>query len=316
MRGCRQAESTVSSGERGKGDSGGGYLDVPIGYGILRDPWMIFRDLKIIWSAINCMTGWYGTCIRGRSSLMRNGRMWPKKQRHLTPMDDPSQRGDYWDANSLDPQSKLLVSLVPGHRTTRTIHQVVADAAERLAAKAELPALVYRWRTDLSRSDCSYLWSSLSRAASRPPRPTPGPTGADPPSAGVCPGFQTSARGADPTGGSPTDLWQGQIGSSRGRLGLDESQHQRHRAVQPDRSDAQRTKGCAKRCAFRVGRIGMMPSVGLVLCATIFIIRIGHCDSGRKKADGNTGVRRWPPASPIISIPQLELMRLCPVGLR
>ena len=64
-----------------------------------------------------------------------------KKQRHLTPRDDPSQRGDYWDANSLDPQSKLLVSLVPGRRTTETLHQVVADAAERLASDAGLPAL-------------------------------------------------------------------------------------------------------------------------------------------------------------------------------
>ena len=64
-----------------------------------------------------------------------------KKQRHVTAMDDRSQTGDYWDANRLDPQSKLLVSLVPGQRTTRTIHRVVADAAERLAAKAGLPAL-------------------------------------------------------------------------------------------------------------------------------------------------------------------------------
>ena len=64
-----------------------------------------------------------------------------KKQRHLTSLDDPSQRGDYWDANSLDPQSKLLVSLVPGRRTTTTLHQVVADAADRLACDARLPAL-------------------------------------------------------------------------------------------------------------------------------------------------------------------------------
>ena len=63
-----------------------------------------------------------------------------KKQRSMTAIDDRSQTGDYWDANSLDPQSKLLVSLVLGRRTTRTIHQVVADAAERLAAQAGLSA--------------------------------------------------------------------------------------------------------------------------------------------------------------------------------
>lgn len=64
-----------------------------------------------------------------------------KKQRHMTPMDDPSERGDYWDATRLDPQRKLLVSLVPGRRTTTTIHQVVADAAARLSWDARLPAL-------------------------------------------------------------------------------------------------------------------------------------------------------------------------------
>ena len=41
-----------------------------------------------------------------------------KKQRHVPEQDNRSQTGDYWDANDLDPQSKLLVSLVPGCRTT------------------------------------------------------------------------------------------------------------------------------------------------------------------------------------------------------
>lgn len=64
-----------------------------------------------------------------------------KKQAHLTEEDDPEETGDYWDANALDPQSKLLVSLVPGKRTAETIHQVVADAAQRLAPEAPCPAL-------------------------------------------------------------------------------------------------------------------------------------------------------------------------------
>ena len=165
-----------------------------------------------------------------------------KKQRHVTAQDDPSQTGDYWDANSLDPQSKLLVSLVPGRRTTHTIHQVVADAAQRLAAQAGLPALF----TDGEPTYPEAIVTTFGRAYPVPrrstPRPTPGPGGADPPRLGICPSGQTSARQAGSTGGSPTDLWQGQIGSGRGRLGLDESQHQRHRAVQPDRSDAQRAQ--------------------------------------------------------------------------
>ena len=39
-------------------------------------------------------------------------------------------------------------------------------------------------------------------------------------------------------------------------------------------------------------------------CATIFIIRIGLCDSEPNNADGNRERRRWPPGSPIISIPR------------
>ena len=173
-----------------------------------------------------------------------------KKQRHVTAQDDPSQTGDYWDANSLDPQSKLLVSLVPGCRTTHTIHQVVADAAQRLACDAGLPALF----TDGEPTYREAIVTTFGRAYPVPRRSPrgrpPAARGADPPRLGICPGGQTSARKAGSTGGSPTDFWQGQIGPGRGRLGLDESQHQRHRAVQPDRSDAQRTKGAQNSALF------------------------------------------------------------------
>ena len=151
-----------------------------------------------------------------------------KKQRHVTAQDDPSQTGDYWDANSLDPQSKLLVSLVPGCRTAGTIHQVVADAAERLAAKAEFPALFTDGEPTYPEAIVATFGRGLSRAASKSPRPTTESCCADPPSASVCPDCQTSASRAGPTGGSPTGFWQGQVGPGRGRLGLDESQHQRH----------------------------------------------------------------------------------------
>ena len=64
-----------------------------------------------------------------------------KKQRHLTPQDDPEQTGDRWDLNGLDPQTKLLISLVPGPRTKETLHQLVADTASRLAPDAPQPAV-------------------------------------------------------------------------------------------------------------------------------------------------------------------------------
>ena len=123
-----------------------------------------------------------------------------KKQRHVTAQDNPSQTGDYWDANSLDPHSKLLVSLVPGRRTTHTIHQVVADAAQRLACDAGLPALFTDGEPTYREAIVTTFRSSLSGAASKPPRPTPGPSGADPPRLGLCPGGQTSARPAGSTG--------------------------------------------------------------------------------------------------------------------
>ena len=91
----------------------------------------------------------------------------------MTEQDNRSQTGDYWDANSLDPQSKLLVSLVPGHRTAGTIHQVVADAAARLAAQAGLPALF----TD---GEPTYLEAIVTTFGRAYPVPRRGPRGRPP----------------------------------------------------------------------------------------------------------------------------------------
>ena len=192
-------------------------------------------------SAINCMIDWFVPYSRRPSNLMRNGRMWRKNNgtgRHRTTGAKPGITGCQ-QLGSAEQTAGIAGTWAPydPHDSPSGGRRGRAAGSPSGAAGA-----VYRWRTDLSRSDCNDLWSSLSRAASRHPRPTTGSGDADPPSAGVCPDCQTSASRADPTGGSPTDLWQGQIGPSRGRLGLDESQHQRHRAVQPDRSDAQRTK--------------------------------------------------------------------------
>ena len=49
-----------------------------------------------------------------------------KKRRQVTEADTPGEVGDQWDTVGLDPQSKLVVSLVPGPRTGAVIHQVVA----------------------------------------------------------------------------------------------------------------------------------------------------------------------------------------------
>jgi hypothetical protein len=64
-----------------------------------------------------------------------------KKQRHLTAQDHPTQQGDHGECTCLDPQTNLLVSLVPGPRTTETLQQVVDDAATRLDPDAPQPAI-------------------------------------------------------------------------------------------------------------------------------------------------------------------------------
>jgi IS1 family transposase/transposase-like protein len=64
-----------------------------------------------------------------------------KKQQNLKEHDNPTQLGNHWDLNCMDPKTKLLVSVVVGLRTTETIHQVVADAASRLAPDTHKPAI-------------------------------------------------------------------------------------------------------------------------------------------------------------------------------
>lgn len=63
-----------------------------------------------------------------------------KKQRHLTRTDDVTQAGDRWDLNSLDPQTKLLISLVPGSRRIENFEKLMTDTADRLAPDAPKPA--------------------------------------------------------------------------------------------------------------------------------------------------------------------------------
>lgn len=64
-----------------------------------------------------------------------------KKQKNVTAQDEQEEVGDHWDVNCIDPQSKLLVTLVPGKRTLQTIQAAVLDAASRLDEDAPLPAI-------------------------------------------------------------------------------------------------------------------------------------------------------------------------------
>ncbi|MEW6737618.1 MAG: hypothetical protein AB1489_40425 [Acidobacteriota bacterium] len=64
-----------------------------------------------------------------------------KKQKNVLITDDELEVGDHWACNCIDPQSKLLISLVPGKRTAENIHQTLSDTASRLASNCPIPAI-------------------------------------------------------------------------------------------------------------------------------------------------------------------------------
>ena len=67
--------------------------------------------------------------------------MWGKKDKHTDP-DDPAdaQQGSFWDHVILDPQTKLIISLVVGRRNADTVVEVFADFYAR--TDGALPELI------------------------------------------------------------------------------------------------------------------------------------------------------------------------------
>lgn len=59
-----------------------------------------------------------------------------KKEKHCDP-DDPAdaQQGDNWDHLALDPEHRLVVSVVPGKRTAQKVEMLVEDFKQRTAGK-------------------------------------------------------------------------------------------------------------------------------------------------------------------------------------
>jgi transposase-like protein len=64
-----------------------------------------------------------------------------KKQKRVSAFDEKDQVGDHWDLNCIDPQTKLLLTILPGKRTAEMIHQAVKDAADRLSVDFRKPAI-------------------------------------------------------------------------------------------------------------------------------------------------------------------------------
>jgi hypothetical protein len=67
--------------------------------------------------------------------------LWGKKDKHCNPLDPADdEQGSYWDHAIIDPESKLIISLVVGQRTADTVVQVFTDFFDR--TDGALPQLI------------------------------------------------------------------------------------------------------------------------------------------------------------------------------
>jgi hypothetical protein len=67
--------------------------------------------------------------------------LWGKKDKHCNPLDPADdEQGSYWDHVIIDPESKLIISLVVGQRTADTVVQVFTDFFDR--TDGALPQLI------------------------------------------------------------------------------------------------------------------------------------------------------------------------------
>src|SRR5215471_17069493 len=60
-----------------------------------------------------------------------------KKEKHCDPDEPADERtGDCWDHVALDPEHRLVLSVVPGRRTTESVKAVVTDTQRRTGGRA------------------------------------------------------------------------------------------------------------------------------------------------------------------------------------
>jgi hypothetical protein len=72
---------------------------------------------------------------------MKPGPLWGKKDKHCDPADAAdAQQGSYWDHVIIDPETKLIISLVVGRRNAGTVVQVFTDFYDR--TDGVLPELI------------------------------------------------------------------------------------------------------------------------------------------------------------------------------
>ena len=61
-----------------------------------------------------------------------------KKQRHMTPLDDPRRVGDQYTFVALDPETKIVPAYRVGKRDLPTATAFITDLSERLANRVQL----------------------------------------------------------------------------------------------------------------------------------------------------------------------------------
>ena len=83
----------------------------------------------------------FGTSIPSTSKLTRPGPSWEKKDKHCDPTNrDDAEQGSYWDHVIIDPETKLIVTLVVGRRNANTVVQAFTDYYDR--TDGALPELI------------------------------------------------------------------------------------------------------------------------------------------------------------------------------
>ena len=84
-----------------------------------------------------CMTSWWRFPPETREAQFDE--KWAcvaKKEKHCDPADPgDAKRGDNWDHVALDPEHRLVVSVVPGKRTAEKAEAVVADFRRRTGGR-------------------------------------------------------------------------------------------------------------------------------------------------------------------------------------
>jgi len=83
-----------------------------------------------------------------------------KKQRHLTPTDDPSRVGDQWTFVALDPDTKIIPAFRVGKRDLETATAFLIDLSERLINRIQISSDALRAYVDATEqafgSDADY----------------------------------------------------------------------------------------------------------------------------------------------------------------